>query len=113
ARFRDKTSAIVCRQIGLGRVVHFAWLPGGTYYSSTTGKQDGLPVGYSDAVRHWIIYPTQVASIRAPVVLDRPMVEAPVLLSAAGAAVTVLNWTGDQLAGVSLTIRAPFPVRSV
>ena len=41
------------------------------------------------------------------------MVEAPLLLSDKGAAVTLLNWTGEPIERLSVTVRVPFTARSV
>ena len=41
------------------------------------------------------------------------MIEAPLLLSDRGAAVTLLNWTGEPQERLAVTVRVPFAVRSV
>jgi hypothetical protein len=113
ASFSDGTPAVVSRRVRRGRVVHYSWLPGITYTYSPTGQQDGLPTGFSDTARHLVVYPTQLAQVSPPVTVDQPMVEAPLLLSTGGAAVTLLNWTGGSLSGVGVTVKVPFPVKSV
>jgi hypothetical protein len=113
ATFDDGAPAIVVRTLGRGRVVYFSWFPGLSYVRSQTGTRDRLPVGFSQAVRRWIAYPTQLAGVRAPVLVDVPMVETPVLQSSAGTAVTLLSWTGAPLAAVTVTVRANIPVRRV
>lgn len=45
--------------------------------------------------------------------VDHVMVEAPLLLSEAGAAVTLLNWTGKPLESLAVAVQVPFDVRSV
>jgi hypothetical protein len=114
ATFADATAAIAVRQVQQGRMVQFAWLPG-LSYRRTAGLQvkDSLPTGFPGSIRSWIIYPTQLAKVVPPVAVDQPMVEAPMLLSSAGAAVTLLNWTGEPLGQINLTVRVPFAVRSV
>jgi len=113
ATFEDGSPAVVQRRIGRGTVVHFAWMPGLSYVKSSTGTKDRLPVGFSEAVRRWITWPRQLADVRPPVTVDCAMVETPLLLSSRGAAVTLLNWTGEPLDGVNLSVRVPFRVRSV
>ncbi|HUT34456.1 MAG TPA: beta-galactosidase trimerization domain-containing protein [Planctomycetota bacterium] len=116
ATFDDGSPAIVQRRVGWwgrGRVVHFAWMPGLSYAKSASGTQDRLPVGFSAAIRRWIAWPTELAGVQPPVTVDRPMVESPLLVSDAGAAVTLLNWTGEPLERLRLTIRVPFAVRGV
>jgi hypothetical protein len=45
--------------------------------------------------------------------VDRPLVEAPLLLSDKGAAVTLLNWTGRPLPEVQVTVHVLFPTTPV
>jgi Beta-galactosidase trimerisation domain len=113
ASFTDGSPAIVRRALGQGRVVHFAWMPGLSYAKSASGMKDHLPIGFSEAVRHWIVYPTRLAGIRPPVTVDRAMVETPLMCSAGGAVATLLNWTGERLTRVSLSARVPFTVQNV
>jgi hypothetical protein len=96
-----------------GRRVHFNWLPGLSYAKSATGKKDGLPVGYADEIRQYIETPLVKAGIVRPVETDRAMVETPLLLSDAGAAITVLNWTGEPIESLRVKVRLPFKARSV
>jgi hypothetical protein len=113
ATFADGSAAVVQRSVGRGRVVHFAWTPGLSYAKSSTGREDNLPVGYSDSIRRWIVYPTQLAGVQRPVTVSMPLVEAPLLLSSAGAAITLLNWRGDSLNSLNVTAQVPFKVRRV
>jgi hypothetical protein len=75
--------------------------------------RDRLPVGFSEPLRTWISYPLRQARITPPVICNHPLVETPVLLSNKGAAVTVLNWTGEAIAELELRLRLPFAVRDV
>jgi hypothetical protein len=113
AAFADGTPAVLQRAVGKGRVVHFAWMPGLSYMKSSTGTEYGLPVGFSRTIRRWITYPTQLADVKPPVTVDRPLVETPMLLSSRGAAVTLLNWTGDPIESLKVSVRVPFKVRNV
>jgi hypothetical protein len=60
-----------------------------------------------------IVYPTQAAKVTVPVTADSAMIETPMLLSAKGAAVTLLNWTGEAREKVTLSVNVPFNVASV
>jgi hypothetical protein len=113
AEFADGSQAVLRRTVGAGRVVHFAFLPGLGYWKSATGKKDGLPAGFSESQRRWVVWPAELAGVKPPVVADRPLVEAPLLVSEQGAAVTLLNWTGEPLEKLTVTARVPFAVRSV
>jgi hypothetical protein len=113
ASFDDGSPAIISRTIEKGKVVHFAWLPGLSYWKSANTTKDRLPAGFSEVIRGWIVQPVESAKVRTPVVMDRPLVEAPLLLSEKGAAITLLNWTGEPQKQVKLTVRVPFEVASV
>lgn len=53
------------------------------------------------------MYPTELAKVRPPVVVNHALVETPVLVSKEGAALTSLNWTGAALAEVKGHSRPP------
>jgi hypothetical protein len=113
ATFEDGAPAIVRRTVGEGEIIHFAWMPGLSYWKSSREKCDGLPVGFSESIRNWIAWPVQLAEIENPVVIDHALVETPLLISDAGAAVTLLNWTGDSIDSVHARIHVPFSVTRV
>lgn len=99
--------------VGKGRATHFPWLPGLSYWRSQKGTKDGLPAGFSGPLRRLIVAPALAAGARPPVVAGRAMVETPMLLSEKGAAVTLLNWSGEKLEALSLEVRLPFAPASV
>jgi len=113
ARFDDGAPAVVERRVGLGRVVHFTWMPGLSYFKSSTAVKDRLPVGFSETLREMILHPVRTAGVAPPVQPDRALVEAPLLLSPKGAAVTLLNWTGESLPQVTVAAHLPFAAQSV
>jgi len=112
AKFEDGSAAIVSRGVGRGRAVHFAWLPGLSYFQSATATASGLKTGYSEPIRNAILSPVRAAGVEAPVVLSMAQVEAPMLVAKNGAVVTLLNWTGSPQPNLQMTVRAPFAVRS-
>lgn len=112
ATFDDGSPAVVQRTVERGRVVHFGWTPGLSYAKSSNGTKDNLPVGFSDSIRRWIAYPAQLAGVQQPVNVSLPMVEAPLLLSKEGAAITLLNWRGESLSALNVTAQVPFKVKS-
>jgi len=113
ARFEDDSPAIVRRSVNKGTVVHFTWLPGLSYVKSSSTGGGKLPWNFSPVIRNLIVTPIKDAGIELPVETSEPMVEAPMLCSRVGAAVTVLNWNNDQINNLRLTIRVPFQVKSV
>lgn len=112
ASFADGLPAMVQRQVEKGAVVYFTFMPGLSYMRSSTGSKDKLPVGFSTVLRGMITYPAQLAKVTTPVTVNLPMVETPMLLSEKGAAVTILNWTGEKQ---TLTVQAhvPFTAKQV
>jgi hypothetical protein len=88
-------------------------MPGLSYWKSSRETRDRLPIGFSDSIRRWIVWPTKLAEVQPPITVDRPMIETPLLVSESGAAVTLLNWTGAPFDTIHLTIRVPFQVTGV
>lgn len=113
ATFADGSPAIVRVPVGEGCVVHYGFLPGLSYRRSAKDEKGKLPTGFSESLRAWVIFPTRLAGVEPWVVLDRAMVEAPLLLSHAGGAVTLLNWTGQPLEKVKVTVTLPFEAARV
>ena len=83
--------------VGSGRVVRFNWTPG-TFSEPISGK---------------MISPVQAAKIVPPVTVDQPMIEALMLLSDSGAAVTLLTSSGKAQTEIRITVRIPFKAKSV
>jgi hypothetical protein len=111
--FDDHSVAVLERRIGAGRIVYFAWFPGISFAKSVLGHDYWLiPAASKSISQQWILYPVRSAHIEPPVLVDKPLVETPFLLSPSGAAVTLLNWSGSQQESVKVTVRVPFPVRS-
>jgi Beta-galactosidase trimerisation domain len=113
AHFADNSPAVIRRVVNKGTVVYFTWLPGLSYAKSSNVSAGKLPWNFSPIIRNWIVAPVKDAGIQLPVETSEPMVEAPMLCSSVGAAVTVLNWNNDQINNLELTIRVPYRVKSV
>nr|BAL57169.1 hypothetical protein HGMM_F48A06C12 [uncultured Planctomycetota bacterium] len=112
-RFADKAPAIVEKPYERGRLVHYAFLPGISYWRSATARRDRLPVGFSDALRHWLTYPVRAAKVNPPVEVTRVLVETPLLVSDKGAALTLLNWSGEAINALEMRVRLPFAATQV
>ncbi|MDW7993324.1 MAG: beta-galactosidase trimerization domain-containing protein [Gemmatales bacterium] len=112
-RFTNKTPAVVEKAVEQGRLVHYAFLPGISYWRSSKGTRDRLPVDFSETLRTWICYPVLSIGIRPFVAPSTPLVETPILISEKGAALTLLNWTGEPIHDLTLEVRLPFAVTSV
>ena len=108
--FTDGKPALHITRIGQGREVHFTFMPGISYWRSRSGTTDKLPTGFSQTLRDLITDPVHDAGVVAPVSANVPLVETPMLVSEAGAAITVLNWTGAPVDALTMTARPGFAV---
>ncbi len=113
AMFDDNAAATVRTVAGKGSVTHFAWFPGISYARTATTAKGRLPSGYSDLIREAIVTPAREAGVSPPVITDHAIVETPLLISDAGAAVTLLNWNNEPIEKLMMTVRVPFIVKSV
>lgn len=107
-KFDDGSPAIIRTKLGAGQVIQYAWFPGLTYAASASRQTGKLPTGFSETVRKWILLPVTLAELVSPVQTSRPMVETPLLLSSAGGAITLLNWTGEDIPVLRVKARVPF-----
>ncbi len=114
ARFANGQPAVVVASLGQGQVVAFGWWPGLSYWKSWTRRRQGLPVGFSAAIRSWITWPVlKLAAVKPWVQCSVPLVEALVLKSERGVVLTLLNWSGRPWSQVRLSVRLEFEPRRV
>jgi hypothetical protein len=99
-------------RLGKGRILYYGWLPGCSYWASQGQAVNGLPAGFNAAIRDRILEPIRASGIEPPVRASLPLVETPMLLSDAGAAITLLNWRGEPVDALQLDIRLPFKAQS-
>jgi len=98
ARFEvSQKPAITANEFGKGRVIVFGTLIGAAYNLG----------GQSDAARAWLVHSEPLVQV------DRPRIETPVLRSAHGLAVTLLNWTEQPQKDVNLKLKSSAPVTRV
>jgi hypothetical protein len=109
----DGSPGAVEDTFGKGRLVWFAFWPGMSYFRSGTFAPGRLPEGFHPGLRQCLVDPVTKAGVAPPATVDRPLIETPVLLSEAGAAVTLLNWTNAQQEDLRLTVQLPFRAASV
>jgi hypothetical protein len=111
AKFADGSSAITSNAgtaaVGKGKAIHFAWLPGVSYWFSATTFVGNRP--RDENTRAIIAGIAEAAGVVGPVVASETRVETPLLLSPdkKSAVVTVLNFKPS-----SATVVAP-PIPSV
>lgn len=111
ASFDDKVPAIQQDDVGKGRVVYYSYFPGLSFARVALNDHLGLRHdAAADALRKLILRPVRMAGVAPPVLVNIPYVETPLLESSTGAAVTLLNWTGQRLPSVRVTVSTPFRV---
>jgi hypothetical protein len=113
ARFNDDTPAIVERNYGKGKFIHYAFLLGISVMRSSSIKDEPARTYSSPEALRWVAFPTREAAVEPPVTVDQLNVETPLLLSAKGAAITLLNWRKEDVARLNITAHVPFAVKSV
>ncbi len=108
AKFSDGKPAVIRKKVGKGNVVHFAWLPGASYYlgkcQPAIEKPHELPVDYSDVLREWIAFPSRLSGFQPLLLVDKPLVETFSLSSPQGDAIVLINWTNDPLKKIQVTL---------
>ena len=106
-RFLDGSPAIVQKDFGRGRILHFAFFPGMSYWGNQFSRMS-----------EWMLLPAKLAGVKPPIEVEWipdswPQVEAPLLLSDEGAAITLINRTGKPRDEFRVTARLPFEAASV
>ncbi len=114
--FADKSPAVVENTTGSGKTVYCAFMPGLSYFKTAIPK---IPVdrgSTDDAMAHFI--PTKFDPAAKALIgllgkdLDRPattssdLVQAAVIQSKGGAAITLTNWNPETAKGLEVTINA-------
>ena len=119
ATFADGSPAITRNAVGAGRALHFAWLPGVSYWFSQRGNFEGKRPRDASC-REIIARIAALAGAAAPVTASVPNVETPLMITpdGTGAVVTLLNFraAGCTAAGcitpvipaLALNITLPF-----
>ncbi|MDF2440863.1 MAG: hypothetical protein JWN98_1847, partial [Abditibacteriota bacterium] len=101
-------------RFGRGLAVSYGFWPGASYYDSPQRTDPGrLPLNWSAALRAVATAAPRVTKVPKPLDVSVPVVEAARLDSAAGSAITLLNWTDRPLDAVTVTVRNAGAVRSV
>ncbi|MDB5388499.1 MAG: hypothetical protein JWM11_4145 [Planctomycetaceae bacterium] len=114
ATFADGTVAMTEATLSKGRIVALGFWPGVSYWLSPDRTDPTrLPTQWAASVRQLISRPALQANAWRHVLVSEPGVEACLLESKAGLAITVLNWTGKPIPQLQITIPAVTDVRRV
>ena len=105
ATFADGSLAAATSDLGQGHLVTLGFWPGVSYWLSPDRRDARrLPQGWSADVRQFITQFAKDADVARRVTTDRAEVEACVLESPQGWAVTLLNWSGSPIAEVEVDL---------
>ncbi|MDB5339310.1 MAG: hypothetical protein JWN70_4929 [Planctomycetaceae bacterium] len=105
ATFANHSGAVVSTAHGKGQLLAFGFWPGVTYWLSPDRTDLGrLPSDWSAEARLMATYAARRANTARHVVVSEPGVEACLLESPAGIAVTLLNWTGRPISQLTVSI---------
>jgi hypothetical protein len=97
--------AVVAMEHGKGQVFSYAFWPGHEYWhSADRSGSDHLPRNWSAEARQFVTAPARLAHAKRWVHVDQPGVEACLMESDAGVALTLLNWTGRPLEKVQISL---------
>lgn len=111
AFFSDNSPAVSQRRVEAGNVIYFSYFPGLSYARLALDIHMSLKKNAeAEFLRGVVLTPVRTAHVSPAVQVDSSYVETPMLVSSAGAAITLLNWTGNDLPSVRVTVREPFPI---
>ncbi|MEO8494884.1 MAG: hypothetical protein ABI614_07425, partial [Planctomycetota bacterium] len=114
ATFADDTAAATETSLGNGRLIALGFWPGVTYWLSPDRTEyDRLPIEWSAPARQFATWPARSASAARHVIVSQPGVEACLLESPEGLAITLLNWTGQPFDELRVTVPTEHRFRSV
>ena len=115
AKYSSGDPAIVRRMVGKGRVTHFTFFPG-------IHRHDGSPyhpvpdfnIPSSDGSLPYLLDCVASAGVQARVLVSEQQVETPLLSSADGAVLTLLDWReSPAVTALSVQVRLDYPVEKV
>lgn len=116
--FKDGSPAIAGREVGKGKTVYCAFLPGLSYYQPAVPKRPVDRGATDDAMMHFLptgfdpgttsLLATTVPGV-LPVRCSEPLVETTVLESPHGVVIPLVNWTGKPIKGLQARISIKVP----
>ena len=112
-RFDDGQPAVIRNRYGQGESLHFATMPGLAYGREAYQVGRVPTTDYPSRIADLITNLASDADIHAPVTTSLPYVEAVLLTSDQGRAVTLLNWGSKPVSQVQVTLADTPEARSV
>jgi len=122
-KFNDGSPALTVRQVGKGGIIACAFLPGLSYFKPAIPRKPLDRGTTPDAMAHFlpVNFDQRIGSLIGtflpaglrPVTISASSVEATVIESKAGTAITLTNWTTTPAKGLKVTINIPVPLKNV
>ena len=113
ATFADGSAALTSTRYQKGQLLAFGYWPGVTYWLCPDRTDPSrLPADWSAAARLMITYGARRSGTPRHVEVSTPGVEACLLESPAGLAITLLNWTGRPIPQLTVSIPGAAAVSS-
>ncbi|MHB9105970.1 MAG: beta-galactosidase trimerization domain-containing protein [Armatimonadota bacterium] len=121
--FKDGSPAYVTQMVGKGYTAYCGFLPGLSYFQPAIPKKPLDRGTTPDAMAHYlpttfdqrlnVIVGSFVPAQLRPVTISAPLVEATVIESKVGTAITLTNWTNTPVKGLQVTANIPVPTKKV
>jgi len=119
SEFTDGQPAVTHHRPGNGRVTYCAWLPALSYYHPAIPKRPVDRGATSDAMMHFLptgfdsrvaeLIASPAAGVSLPVTCSEPLVETTIIDSPHGAAISLVNWSGEPVEDLTVKISAEVP----
>lgn len=117
AQFSDGSAAILQNpSVGKGSATHFAFLPGIRFRNQNPYRADpnfNSLSNYTDGSLPYLLRFLNESGVAPRVVASATQVETPLLTSAAGSVLTLLNWNDAPVDSLSVSVRLDHDVATV
>jgi hypothetical protein len=104
-------AGITLHQYGHGTAIAYGFFPGWQYWMSTNDPNPGAPQHPNTLPQHWgqaqvqlADAPADLANTPKPVMVSHDQVQADLLQSGKGIAITLLNWSGQPIPSLTVCI---------
>ncbi|MGC9316930.1 MAG: hypothetical protein ACP5KN_02700 [Armatimonadota bacterium] len=124
-RLHDESCAATLHETGEGAAVLIGGFPGVAYVTPAIPVRPWdrgatvdamchlLPTEFDDAARDVILWPVRQAGVEPEIALSEPIVEWSAVDSDQGTAVLLVNWTGEPIPELTVTVRGDLGDRGV
>ena len=118
-KFTDGSPAVTLNKVGDGTAIYHAFLPGLSYFKPAMPLRPVDRGSTDDSSTHLVptefdlaasvVMKQNLAGIELPVTCSNPLVEANIVESKTGAAITLTNWSGAPVKGLVVTVNVALP----